>query len=113
MPSLCVKPGTDVRELFPYLDQIGMVLIMTVEPGFGGQSFMHATLGKIELLRQECEARGIAMDIEVDGGISKKTIALAAKAGANVFVAGSAVFGDRNPGEAVRQLRDLAETAGK
>jgi len=113
VPSLCVKPGTDVRELFPYLDQIGMVLIMTVEPGFGGQSFMHATLGKIELLRQECEARGIAMDIEVDGGISKKTIALAANAGANVFVAGSAVFGDRNPGEAVRQLRDLAEAAGK
>lgn len=109
--SLCVKPATPVEELFPFLDLIDMVLIMTVEPGFGGQSFMPETLGKIERLRTACKHRGLKMDIEVDGGIAKSTIALAAKAGANVFVAGSAVFGPPDAKAAIEHLRHLATAA--
>ncbi|MEI6580078.1 MAG: ribulose-phosphate 3-epimerase [Eubacteriales bacterium] len=112
-PSLCVKPATDIEEVFPYLDKIEMVLIMTVEPGFGGQSFITETLSKIELLRKVCVERKISMDIEVDGGISNETIVLAAKAGANIFVAGSAVFGAKNSEAAIMQLRSLASAAYK
>jgi ribulose-phosphate 3-epimerase len=107
-PALCVKPATDIGEIFPFLDKIEMVLVMTVEPGFGGQSFMPETVSKIERLRKECFSRGIHTDIEVDGGISKETIGFAAKAGANIFVAGSAVFGAENPEAAIVQLRCLA-----
>jgi len=110
-PSLCVKPATPIDEVFPFLDKIEMVLVMTVEPGFGGQSFMTETLSKIERLHKVCIARKISMDIEVDGGISTETIALAAKAGANIFVAGSAVFGASNPEAAIAQLRSLAGAA--
>ncbi len=107
-PSLCVKPATRIDEVFPFLDKIEMVLVMTVEPGFGGQSFMTETLSKIERLRKVCNVRKISMDIEVDGGISNETIALAAKAGANIFVAGSAVFSAPNPEAAIARLRSLA-----
>ncbi len=107
-PSLCVKPTTPVEELFPFLDRVDMVLIMTVEPGFGGQQFIRNTLQKIESVRAECQSRGLSIDIEVDGGIGQSTIALAAKAGANVFVAGSAVFGAPDAKEAIEHLRSLA-----
>jgi ribulose-phosphate 3-epimerase len=110
-PALCIKPATPVEELFPFLDSVDMVLIMTVEPGFGGQSFIDATLTKIERVRTHCQNRGLAMDIEVDGGISASTIAPAAKAGANIFVAGSAVFGQPDAKIAIAHLRDLATTA--
>jgi ribulose-phosphate 3-epimerase len=110
-PSLCVKPSTAIDEVFPFLDKIEMVLIMTVEPGFGGQNFITETLSKIEYLRKVCKERKISMDIEVDGGISAETIVLAAKAGANIFVAGSAVFGAQNAETAIAQLRSLATAA--
>lgn len=110
-PSLCVKPTTPVEELFPFLGSVDMVLIMTVEPGFGGQQFIKNTLNKIEKLRAECHSRGLSMDIEVDGGIGQGTIALAAKAGANVFVAGSAVFGAPDAKVAIEHLRSLAMAA--
>lgn len=109
VPALCVKPATPVEELFPYLDQIGMALVMTVEPGFGGQSFIPETLEKIRRLRGECDARGINLDIEVDGGITAGTIVPAARAGANIFVAGSAVFGHADAKAAIMRLRGLAE----
>ena len=109
--SLCIKPATPIEELFPFLDSIDMALIMTVEPGFGGQSFMPETLHKVERLRAECQSRGLKMDIEVDGGISTSTISLAAKAGANIFVAGSAVFGSPNAKTAIEYLRGLAKAA--
>lgn len=109
--SLCVKPATAIEEVFPFLDQIEMVLVMTVEPGFGGQSFIPETLIKIRRLRDECNARKINMDIEVDGGISAETIAAAAKAGANIFVAGSAIFGAEDPEAAIARLRSLAGAA--
>lgn len=111
--SLCVKPATPVEEVFPFLDSLDMVLVMTVEPGFGGQPFIPETLSKIERLRAECQRRGLMTDIEVDGGITQDTIAPAAKAGANIFVAGSAVFGSPNAKIAIEQLRGLAVAAAK
>ena len=84
---------------------------MTVEPGFGGQSFMPETMDKIKALRREIERRGIDIDIQVDGGINEKTVETAAAAGANVLVAGSAVFGAADAAAAISRLRELAEAA--
>lgn len=112
IPALSVKPGTPIEAVFPYLDKIGMVLVMTVEPGFGGQSFMADMMPKITALRAECEKRGIKdMEIQVDGGISEKTIAEAAKAGANVFVAGSAIFGAEDAAKMIASLKSSAAKA--
>lgn len=109
--GISVKPKTAVEEVFPYLDKLDMVLVMTVEPGFGGQSFMPETMEKIKTLRREIERRGLDIDIQVDGGINEKTVETAAAAGANVFVAGSAVFGAENAARAIEKLRSLAAKA--
>lgn len=109
--GISVKPNTPVEEVFPYLDKLDMVLVMTVEPGFGGQSFMYETMDKIKTLRSEIKRRGLSTDIQVDGGINGKTVETAAAAGANVFVAGSAVFGAADASEAIKSLRSLAEKA--
>ncbi len=90
--GLAVKPKTPVEEVFPYLDKLAMVLVMTVEPGFGGQSFMADMMPKVSAVRAEIERRGLGVDIQVDGGINGNTIIEAAEAGANVFVAGNAIF---------------------
>ncbi len=105
--AIAVKPGTPVEEVIPYLDDLAMVLIMTVEPGFGGQSFMEGVMPKIEKLRE----LGYKGDIEVDGGVNPETIKIAARAGANVFVAGSAVFKSESPKETISILRSNAENA--
>lgn len=102
--ALAVKPGTDIDTVMPYLDKLSMVLVMTVEPGFGGQSFMECTMPKIEKLREINKD----IDIEVDGGINADTIKIAAKAGANVFVAGSAVFKSENPADTIEILKKNA-----
>ena len=95
--GLAVKPGTDITEVYPYLDRLSMVLVMTVEPGFGGQSFRADMLPKIRTLREECVRRGLPeLDIQVDGGISAQTIGDVAAAGANVFVSGSALFSSKD-----------------
>ena len=107
--AISVKPATPIENVYPYLDSVDMVLIMTVEPGFGGQSFMTDMLEKIRTLRKECVRRGLSTAIQVDGGISDKTIASAAAAGANVFVAGSAVFRSRNAQETIAVLQTIAE----
>jgi len=107
--GLSVKPNTPVEEVFPYLDVIDMVLIMTVEPGFGGQSFMSGMTEKISLLKKKLLETGKTVDIQVDGGINEETVAVAAQAGANVFVAGSAVFGAESYKEAISLLRRNAE----
>ncbi len=106
--ALAVKPGTDIEAVYPYLDKLGMVLVMTVEPGFGGQSFMADMMPKIEKLRAECAARNIDLDIQVDGGISLDTVETAAKAGANVLVAGSAIFGSADPKKTISLLKEKA-----
>lgn len=105
--ALTVKPGTPIEAVFPYLDRLYMVLIMTVEPGFGGQSFMEDMLPKVSALRAEIERRGLQVEIEVDGGINAQTAALVAEAGASVAVVGSALFGAKDPmavAEAVHAL---------
>ena len=102
--AIAVKPGTDIDSVIPFLDRLSMVLVMTVEPGFGGQSFMEGVMPKIEKLR----AIGYKGDIEVDGGVNPETIKIAAKAGANVFVAGSAVFKSESPEDTINLLRKNA-----
>jgi len=108
--ALSVKPGTPVEEIYPWLDQLDMILIMTVEPGFGGQSFMAPMLDKIKILREELSRRILDDEvmIQVDGGIAQGTIQSAKEAGANCFVAGSAVFGTQDAAKAIETLRQQA-----
>ncbi|MBQ1242957.1 MAG: ribulose-phosphate 3-epimerase [Clostridia bacterium] len=106
--ALAVKPGTEIEAVYPYLDKLGIVLVMTVEPGFGGQSFMADMMEKIVKLREECKRRNLEMDIQVDGGISLSTVETVAEAGANVLVAGSAIFGSEDPKETITLLREKA-----
>ena len=107
-PGLVIKPNTPAEAVFPYLDKIELVLIMTVEPGFGGQSFMADMLPKAEKIRNECQKRDIEMLIEADGGIGEATIAQAAQAGIDVCVAGTAVFKAEDAAEAIRKLKEIA-----
>lgn len=107
--SLTVKPATPVEDILPYLDKLSMVLIMTVEPGFGGQSFMENMMPKVSRLREEIDRRGLDCEIEVDGGINEKTIAIAAKAGADVFVSGNALFSSPDRKAAVEKFKKIAE----
>lgn len=104
-PAIAIKPKTEVDVVLPYLDQLAMVLVMTVEPGFGGQSFMESTMPKIKKIREINKD----IDIEVDGGINAETIKIASKAGANVFVAGSAVFKAENPNDMIMKLKENAK----
>lgn len=90
--GISVKPHTPVSEIFPLIEKLDMVLVMTVEPGFGGQGFIDFTVDKIKELRQEADRRGIELDIEVDGGIAEKTAPIVKSAGANVLVSGSYLF---------------------
>ncbi len=103
--ALAVKPNTPIEEVYPYLDRLSMVLVMTVEPGFGGQSFMEGTMPKIKKLREKCPD----IDIQVDGGINTETVKIAGAAGANVFVAGSAVFKSENPADTINLLKKNAK----
>ena len=107
--ALAIKPRTPATVLLPYISELDMVLVMTVEPGFGGQSFMSAQLPKIRGLRALIEQMNPACELEVDGGIDPATAPLAVDAGANVLVAGSAVFGRGDRAEAVRELRMAAD----
>lgn len=91
--GLSVKPRTPASVLYPFIDRLDMVLVMTVEPGFGGQSFMHDQLPKIAELRAEIDRRGLSCELEVDGGVDPVTAKLVKDAGATVLVAGSAIFG--------------------
>lgn len=109
--GIALKPGTPAEAAYPYLDRVDMVLVMTVEPGFGGQSFMADMMPKLSAIRRECDARGLAMDIQVDGGINDKTAAVVAENGANVLVAGSAVFGKPDYREAIAAIRESAQRA--
>lgn len=110
-PALSVKPNTPIEAVFPYLDKLFMVLIMTVEPGFGGQSFMEEQLEKIPKLKAELKRRNLTMEIQVDGGINEKTIALAAKKGATNFVSGSALFSSPDLKATVEKFKSIAENA--
>ena len=91
--GLSIKPGTPVEAVKPYLDKIEMLLIMTVEPGFGGQKYIPESTERIKAARQMINEMGLAVDVQVDGGITKETLRIVLEAGANVIVAGSAIFG--------------------
>ncbi|WHE37697.1 MULTISPECIES: ribulose-phosphate 3-epimerase [Microbacterium] len=106
--GVAVKPATPVEGLFDVLDEFDQILVMTVEPGFGGQSFMADQMPKLRRLADEARRRGSSVWLQVDGGISESTIAQAAEAGADTFVAGSAVFGADDPDAAIASLRDRA-----
>ncbi len=109
--GVAVKPGTEVEELASLMRDLDMILIMTVEPGFGGQSFMADMLAKITRARQLAESTGTDVWVQVDGGIDASNIEQCASAGANVFVAGSAVFRAPDPAAMVTRLRRLADGA--
>lgn len=112
--AVSLKPATSAEAVFPYLKDLDMVLVMTVEPGFGGQKFMGDMLPKIAAIRQECRRQGRpALDIQVDGGIDRETVREVSQAGANVFVAGSALFRQSDYQAAVTELRENARAAWK
>ena len=102
---LTINPDIDVKRLVPYLEKVDMVLLMSVFAGFGGQSFIPETMDKIRFIRQEIDKRGLKTLVEVDGGINTKNAAEVFAAGADVLVAGSAVFGAKDPEEAIRKMK--------
>ena len=107
--GLTIKPGTPASALFDYLEELDLVLVMSVEPGFSGQEFMPQCLRKLEELAEIVQRRGLAVEIEIDGGINLNNVRQAVGAGANVIVAGSAVFGAPSVGGAVRDFLRLFE----
>ena len=109
VPAVTIKPATPAEAVFDLLDEVGMVLVMSVEPGFGGQSYIHSATDKIAALRAEIDRRGLDVEIEVDGGVNLKTAPEAAHAGADILVAGSAVFNAAEMSEAVAALKKAAE----
>lgn len=99
--GIAVKPKTPVEDVFPYVEDVDMVLVMTVEPGFGGQSFMKSMMPKVQALRERYKS----LDIEVDGGLNPQTINMAAEAGANMIVSGSAVVKSDHPKQVIDTMK--------
>jgi ribulose-phosphate 3-epimerase len=111
-PGVALNPSTSIVALEEILEYVDMVIVMTVNPGFGGQEFIHSMLPKIRRLRATIEERGLAVDIEVDGGIHEETAPLVVEAGANLLVAGSAVYGTPDGvAAAIERLRAAAAKA--
>ena len=108
LAALAIKPKTPGSVILPYLDKLDMVLVMTVEPGFGGQSFLETMLPKIRRARRAISEANLEVSIQVDGGVSRETIERCAEAGANVFVAGSAIYKAQDAAEEISALRELA-----
>ncbi len=104
--AVAIKPATDVSVLFPLLSEIDMALIMTVEPGFGGQKLIPHTIEKVRALRSYAKDNGYDLDIEVDGGIGVDNLGLLTSAGANVIVAGSSIFKAEDTAKAIMQMRE-------
>lgn len=104
---LTIKPCTAAQEIFEYLPLCDMVLVMSVEPGFGGQKFMPSALEKLSALRDECRARGLDTELEVDGGINAETAPMAVKAGATVLVAGNYIFSAEDMGARISEIKSL------
>jgi ribulose-phosphate 3-epimerase len=111
--GLALNPDTPFEAVRPYLADVDLVLCMTVFPGFGGQSFIDEVMPKVGQVRAEVDAGALALDIEVDGGIDTATAPVAAAAGANVFVAGSAIFGHERPWEAADAIRESVRAASQ
>jgi len=109
--GIAISPDTPAEAVFPYLESVSMVLVMTVYPGFGGQKLIPSMTTKIADIRHEANKRGLDLDIEVDGGIGIGNVGLLSTAGANVIVAGSAVFKAEDASGVVEDIRDAAESA--
>ena len=107
--GLVLNPETDVEAVLPYLDEIDLLLVMSVNPGWGGQGFIPEVLDKVRIARKVIDDRGLDVEIEIDGGINVTTAPAAAEAGVDILVAGSAVFGDPDPLEAARAILAAAE----
>lgn len=105
IPALVVKPGTSAEAVFPYIEDVAMVLVMTVEPGFGGQSFMKDMLPKIKAIREKANEVNPRLMIQVDGGVDSKTAPLCIEVGADVLVSGSYIFGSSDIKGAIDSLR--------
>ena len=109
--SFAVRPAEPVEPIFDILEEFDMILVMTVEPGFGGQKFLDNQMNKVRRLRDEITQRGLPTHIQVDGGVSPKTAHIVAEAGADVLVAGSAIYGQPDRAEAIAQIRQKAQLA--
>jgi ribulose-phosphate 3-epimerase len=109
--GMALKPATAIEPYADLLPELDMLLVMTVEPGFGGQQFLDVVLPKVRRARELMRGRDLSVWLQVDGGVDEHTIVQCAEAGADVFVAGSAVYGADDPAEAVRRLRAAAEQA--
>lgn len=107
--GIAISPGTPAELLLPYLSDVDMVLIMTVVPGFGGQTLIPSCLEKVRFIKQYADRQGLRLDIEVDGGIREENFGLATEAGANVIVSGSAIFGSRKPRTTIENMRKAAQ----
>ncbi|WP_422123552.1 ribulose-phosphate 3-epimerase [Planococcus sp. X10-3] len=110
-PGVVLNPHTPVEAILPVLEDIDLVLFMTVNPGFGGQKFIESVLPKVEQLAQIIKDKGLDIDIEIDGGINEETIVACAKAGANVFVAGSAIYGNVDRAAALQRIKKAGQEA--
>jgi ribulose-phosphate 3-epimerase len=110
-PALTMNPPTPFSQVEPYLELVDLLLVMSVHPGFGGQKFIPEVLSKVERARSLVDKHGYSCDIQIDGGIGVETAALAARAGANVLVAGSAIFLQPDPPAAARAIREAADSA--
>lgn len=108
--GLVINPGTPFEAIAPYVEDCDVLVVMSVEPGYGGQEFMPEVLSKVEVAREWVESRGLGADIQIDGGITPANAGSAIAAGATVLVAGTAVFGADDPPAAVEALRRAAET---
>jgi len=112
--GLAIKPATDFSSVEEFIEEIDMLLIMTVEPGFGGQSFMSEQMSKVAIARSRINRCKDPLPLlQIDGGVSESTIEIAANSGANCFVAGSAVYKSSDPAEMVNKLRNLAQKSFK
>jgi ribulose-phosphate 3-epimerase len=106
--GIAIKPSTDIGPYLELLDEVDLILVMTVEPGFGGQKFLESTMPKLRRLRQVVDLSGLELRVQVDGGINEDTIVMAAEAGADTFVAGSSIFNAQNATEQIALLRARA-----
>ena len=104
--GIAISPATPYESVLPYLDMVDMVLVMTVEPGFGGQEMIPETLEKVRAIKKYVDEHDLDVNIEVDGGITAENVHLAIEAGANVIVAGSAIFGSKTPSKVIAKMRE-------
>ena len=112
--SIAINPDTDADRVLPFADHLDMILVMSVHPGFGGQSFIPGALEKLRHIRRELKRRGLTVDVQIDGGVKLDNIASVKEAGANVFVSGSGIFGKSDYTKILGEMRELiARTPAK